>query len=85
MNHQTLQTIAEQWVRGREVDLLGARVAQAVENAIGNEHLTIELWHEDPEAWAEELQMYAADTFETIPIGALIGLIEGYAAEILAP
>lgn len=80
----TLQAIAEQWVRGREVDLLGARVALAVENAIGTEYLTAEEWHKDPEAWAEELQLYAATTLETIPISALIGLIEGYAAEILA-
>lgn len=81
---QTLQVIAEQWVRGREIDLLGARVARAVENSIDTGYLSRTDWADDPMAWAEELQLYAADTLEAIPISTLVGLIEGYAAEILA-
>jgi hypothetical protein len=80
---QRLEVVARHWVIGREVELLGHRVALAVSNALGSEHLSVEEWHDDPEAWAEELQQYAAETLEEIPAILLVDLIQEYAEDLL--
>lgn len=75
--------VAKDWVVGRELDLLGRRVAEVVSNALGSEYLDRRGWIDDPEAWAEELQMYAADTLEAIPLNVLTALVTEYASDLL--
>ncbi len=78
-----LLDLACAWVRGRELGLLSMRVIEIVDNALDTEYLSAADWHEDPEAWAEELQLYAADTLESLPVWAIVALAEKYAAERL--
>lgn len=69
-----LLDLACAWVRGRELGLLSMRVIEIVDNALDTEYLSAADWHEDPEAWAEELQL---------SVWAIVALAEKYAAERL--
>jgi hypothetical protein len=74
-----LRKEAISWVFGRESDCLRRRVYEALNTA--KESGTIDEWDDyDPEAWAEELQIYASN-LESVSVGVLALLIEEWYEE----
>jgi hypothetical protein len=75
-----LEQEAASWIKGREVAYLRRRVFQALRTAI-EAGSTYEWGEYDPEAWAEELQLYSSD-LDSISVSVLALLIEEYQEEI---
>jgi hypothetical protein len=70
---------AASWVKGRESDCLRRRVYEALANADASGES--QKWDDyDPEAWAEELQIYSSD-LESVSVGVLALLIEEWYEE----
>lgn len=72
---ETINQIAKKWVKGRESDLLRLRFRVALDTFRQSSYYYPEYEH-DLEVYAEELQTYAMDTLEEIPISLIACLIE---------
>lgn len=72
---ERINQIAVKWVKGRESDLLRTRFLEALGNFRESTYYQPDYEH-DLETFAEELQTYAMDTMEEIPISLIAFLIE---------
>lgn len=70
-----INQIAKEWVKGRESDLLRTRLRDALDTFRQSTDYYPSYEH-DLKTFAEELQTYAMDTLEEIPVNLIACLIE---------
>lgn len=71
-----LESVAEKWVKGREADLLRARVYQSIHDFQESPDFDPS-YEDDLQTFAEELQIYST-ILEEVPLSILISLIEEF-------